>query len=59
MVLHLPDRDPNGIDMTRDNTERLALYARQDVEVRRIALNIDQVRRYSATELRQGSRYSF
>ena len=45
LVLHLADHDPNGIDMTRDNTERLALYARQDVEVRRIALNIDQVRR--------------
>ena len=44
MVLHLADHDPNGIDMTRDNTERLALYARHEVEVRRIALNIDQVR---------------
>ena len=47
LVLHLADHDPNGIDMTRDNTERLALYARHDVEVRRIALNIDQVRRYN------------
>ena len=46
LVLHLADHDPNGIDMTRDNAERLALYARQEVEVRRIALNIDQVRRY-------------
>ena len=33
--------------MTRDNTERLELYARREVEVRRIALNIDQVRRYN------------
>jgi hypothetical protein len=47
LVLHLADHDPNGIDMTRDNTERLALYTRQDVEVRRIALNMDQVRQYS------------
>ena len=47
LVLHLADHDPNGIDMTRDNTERLALYARSEVEVRRIALNIDQVRRYN------------
>ena len=46
-MLHLADHDPNGIDMTRDNTERLALYARQDVEVRRIAFNIDQVRTYN------------
>jgi hypothetical protein len=47
LVLHLADHDPNGIDMTRDNTERLALYTRQDVEVRRVALNMDQVRQYS------------
>jgi len=47
LVLHLADHDPNGIDMTRDNIERLALYARADIEVRRIALNMEQVRRYS------------
>jgi len=47
LVLHLADHDPNGIDMTRDNIERLALYARADIEVRRIALNMDQVRRYN------------
>jgi hypothetical protein len=47
LVLHLADHDPNGIDMTRDNIERLALYARTNIEVRRIALNMDQVRRYS------------
>src|SRR5262249_54559599 len=39
LVLHLADHDPNGIDMTRDNEERLKLYARADIEVRRIALN--------------------
>ena len=33
--------------MTRDNIERLALYARQEVEVRRIALNWDQVRQHN------------
>jgi hypothetical protein len=32
--------------MTRDNEERLALYTRQGVEVRRLALNLNQVRRY-------------
>jgi hypothetical protein len=47
LVLHLADHDPNGIDMTRDNVERLALYARAPIEVRRIALNLDQVRQYS------------
>ena len=44
VVLHLADHDPNGIDMTRDNRERLAMFAGGEVEVRRIALNIDQVR---------------
>ena len=47
LVLHLADHDPNGIDMTRDNIERLALYAWQEVEVRRIALNMDQVRQHN------------
>jgi hypothetical protein len=46
VVLHLADHDPNGIDMTRDNRERLALFAGQEIEVRRIALNMDQVRHY-------------
>jgi hypothetical protein len=46
LVLHLGDHDPNGIDMTRDNRDRLALFARGDVEVRRIALNLDQVELY-------------
>ena len=48
LVLHLADHDPAGIDMTRDNEERLALYTRAEVEVRRIALNMDQVREYRA-----------
>jgi hypothetical protein len=47
LVLHLADHDPNGIDMTRDNERRLALYARADIEVRRIALNMDQVEHYN------------
>jgi len=47
LVLHLGDHDPNGIDMTRDNEKRLKLYAGREVEVRRLALNIDQVREYN------------
>jgi hypothetical protein len=47
LVLHLADHDPNGIDMTRDNRDRLAIYTRADVEVRRIALNLDQVQQYN------------
>lgn len=46
VLIHLGDHDPSGIDMTRDNDDRLAIFARQNVEVRRIALNMDQVTRY-------------
>jgi hypothetical protein len=47
IVFHLADHDPNGIDMTRDVTDRLAFYARADIKVRRIALNMPQVREYA------------
>jgi hypothetical protein len=46
IVLHLGDHDPNGLDMTRDNRDRLAMFARRGVEVRRLALNMDQIERY-------------
>lgn len=47
VLLHLGDHDPSGIDMTRDNGDRLALFAEQGVEVKRLALNIEQVEEYS------------
>ena len=47
LVLHLGDHDPSGIDMTRDNADRLALFARHDVEVKRLALNFDQVQEHN------------
>jgi len=46
LVLHLADHDPTGVFMTEDTEERLALYAGQPIEVRRIALTMEQVRRY-------------
>lgn len=46
VVLYLGDHDPSGIDMTRDNQERLSMFAWDAVEVRRLALNYDQVERY-------------
>lgn len=48
VLIHLGDHDPSGIDMTRDNDERLELYSCfSDVDVRRIALNMDQVEQYT------------
>lgn len=48
-VLYLGDHDPSGIDMTRDVTERLQLFTRDEftVDVSRLALNIDQVRQWN------------
>ena len=47
LVLHLGDHDPSGIDMTRDIQDRLNIFmAHGSVEVRRIALNMDQVDQY-------------
>lgn len=47
VVIHLGDHDPSGIDMTRDIKARLEEMSWGDVDVRRIALNMDQVTRYS------------
>lgn len=47
-VIHLGDHDPSGIDMTRDNEERLQMFSDMgDVEIIRVALNENQVKRYN------------
>jgi hypothetical protein len=46
IVLYFGDHDPTGLDATRDVRDRLAMFARGKVEVRRVALNMDQVTRY-------------
>lgn len=46
VVLHFGDHDPSGMDMTRDIRDRLELFGAGDIEVRRLALNMDQVRQY-------------
>lgn len=47
LILHLGDHDPSGIDMTRDIGERLEMFVGEPVEVRRLALNMDQVDEYN------------
>lgn len=47
IVFHLGDHDPSGLDMTRDNRDRLSLFAGVPVLVQRLALNMDQVEQYS------------
>jgi hypothetical protein len=48
VILHFGDHDPSGIDMTRDNDDRLRMFAgrRGAPTVERIALNMDQVEQY-------------
>jgi hypothetical protein len=45
-IFHLGDHDPSGIDMSRDIQERLSLFSDHDIELQRLALNMDQVRKY-------------
>jgi hypothetical protein len=46
-VIHLGDHDPSGLDMTRDIQDRLQKVFRVDAKVYRVALNRDQIDRYS------------
>jgi hypothetical protein len=46
VVIHLGDHDPSGIDMSRDIAGRLALFGAHATQVRRIALNRNQVDQY-------------
>lgn len=49
VLIHLGDHDPSGIDMTRDNRDRLDIFTEcpGEVKVTRLALNMDQVEEYS------------
>ena len=47
IIFHLGDHDPSGIDMTRDNRDRLAVFAGVPVTVVRLALNMDQIAKYN------------
>lgn len=48
IILHLGDHDPSGVDMTRDNQDRLDTFTWwAGVNVNRIALNMDQVEQYN------------
>lgn len=46
VVLYLGDHDPSGIHMKTDIEDRLKYYARMKIEVRRVALNMDQIKKY-------------
>jgi uncharacterized protein (DUF2249 family) len=51
LVIHLGDHDPSGMDMTRDIAARLEMFIShhlgRTIEVKRIALNMNQIEEYS------------
>jgi hypothetical protein len=50
IILHLGDHDPSGLDMSRDIEERIRMFMEDDASLfslERLALNMDQVKRYS------------
>lgn len=47
VIIHLGDHDPSGIDMTRDIEDRMSLFGAGHVEVKRIALNMNQIEQYN------------
>jgi len=49
VLIHLGDHDPSGIDMTRDNKDRMDIFTgvSGEVDVRRIALNMPQIEEYT------------
>lgn len=49
-VLYLGDHDPSGMDMTRDVQDRLSMFAGCSVNVKRLALNMEQVRAMNPPE---------
>ena len=46
VILHMGDHDPSGVDMTRDNNDRMVMFG-VDLAVERIALNMDQIDKYN------------
>lgn len=55
-IIYLGDHDPSGLDMTRDVVERINMFAKArlmfstEVEVQRVALNINQVKKLRPPE---------
>lgn len=45
-LFYLGDHDPSGEDMVRDVADRLEMFGVQDLEVRKLALTMEQVRQY-------------
>ena len=47
VIIHLGDHDPSGKDMTRDIMDRMRMFVGKSINVKRIALNMDQIEKYN------------
>lgn len=46
IIFHMGDHDPSGVDMTRDNENKLWMFGGFPVQLERLALNMDQIKLY-------------
>ncbi len=46
LVLYAGDHDPSGVQMTDSTIEKVNMFAGDDIDIRRIALTMEQVREY-------------
>lgn len=47
IVLYLGDHDPSGVQMTEVSEERVSMYARHQIDFRRIALTLPQIEEHN------------
>jgi len=47
ILFYLGDHDPSGEDMVRDIKDRLAMFGVTNLEVRKLALTMQQIRQYN------------
>jgi len=47
IIFHFGDHDPSGIDMTRDNADRLELFAGTRINFVRLGLNMKEIEQYN------------
>lgn len=48
VIIYAGDHDPSGLDISRDNDDRLNMFARSvaGVEIKRVALTVEQINQY-------------
>lgn len=47
LILYFGDHDPSGLDMDRDIYDRLKMFTQNRINIKRLALTMDQIDRYS------------